>query len=99
MLTSPSLKSRFPNLPLVTEIIPNAIEANTSMMLFGPPGLPAEILNLLSRELLKAQASPDVRDALEKAGLVSPVPASPEEEVRRMERKLEQYTVLINGNR
>jgi tripartite-type tricarboxylate transporter receptor subunit TctC len=98
MLTSPSLKSRFPNLPVVSEIIPNAIEANTSMMLFGPPGLPAEILSLLSRELLKAEASSDVRDALAKTGLASPVPASPEEEVRRMERKLEQYTLLIDGN-
>ena len=99
MLTSPSLKSRFPNLPVVSDIITDPVEANTSMMLFGPPGLPAEILGLLSRELLKAQASSDVRGALEKAGLVSPAPASPEEEVKRMERKLAQYSALINGNR
>ena len=70
-----------------------------ALVLFGPPGLPAEILNLLSRELLKAQASSDVRDALARIGLVSPVPATPEEETRRMERKLKEYTILINGNR
>jgi tripartite-type tricarboxylate transporter receptor subunit TctC len=69
------------------------------MVLFGPPGLPAEILNLLSRELLKAHVSPDVREGLARIGLASPVPATPEEETRRMERKLKEYTVLINGNR
>ena len=99
MLTSPSLKSRFPNLPLLSDIIPDPIEPNTTMVLFGPPGLPAEILNLLSRELLKAQASPDVREGLARIGLASPVPATPEEETRRMERKLKEYTILINGNR
>jgi tripartite-type tricarboxylate transporter receptor subunit TctC len=99
MLTSPSLKSRFPNLPLVSDIVPDPIEPNVSMVLFGPPGLPAEILSLLSRELLKAQASSDVRDALARIGLASPVPATPEEETRRMARKLKEYTVLISGNR
>jgi tripartite-type tricarboxylate transporter receptor subunit TctC len=69
------------------------------MVLFGPPGLPAEILNLLSSELLKAQASSDVQDALARIGLASPVPATPEEEARRMARKLKEYTVLINRNR
>jgi tripartite-type tricarboxylate transporter receptor subunit TctC len=99
MLTSPSLKSRFPNLPLVSDIIPDPIEPNTSMVLFAPPGLPAEILNLLSRELLKAEASSDVRDALARVGLASPVPATPEEETRRMARKLQDYTTLINASR
>jgi len=99
MLTSPSLKSRFPNLPVVSDIIPDPIEPNTTMVLFGPPGLPAEILNTLSRELLKAQASPDVREGLARVGLASPVPATPEEEKRRMERKLKDYTVLINASR
>jgi hypothetical protein len=46
----------------------------------------------------KAQASSDVRDALAKIGLASPVPATPEEESRRMARKLKEYTVLINSN-
>jgi tripartite-type tricarboxylate transporter receptor subunit TctC len=99
MLTNPSLKSRFPNLPLLSDIIPNPIEPNTTMVLFGPPGLSSEILNLLSRELLKAQASPDVREGLARIGLASPAPATPEEEKRRMERKLKEYTVLINDTR
>jgi tripartite-type tricarboxylate transporter receptor subunit TctC len=99
MLTSPSLKSRFPNLPLLSDVIPDPIEPNTTMVLFGPPGLPAEILNLLSRELLKAQVSPDVREGLARIGLASPVPATPEEETRRMERKLQNYTALINASR
>jgi tripartite-type tricarboxylate transporter receptor subunit TctC len=99
MLTSPSLKSRFPNLPLVSDIVPDPIEPNVSMVLFGPPGLPAEILSLLSRELLKAQASSDVREAQARIGLASPVSATPEEETRRMARKLKEYTVLISGNR
>ncbi|MET0253218.1 MAG: tripartite tricarboxylate transporter substrate binding protein [Terrimicrobiaceae bacterium] len=98
MLTSSSLKSRFPNLPLVSDIIPDPIEPNVSMVLFAPPGLPAEILNLLSSELLKAQASSDVRDALARIGLASPVPATPEEESRHMARKLKEYTVLFNSN-
>ena len=99
MLTSPSLKSRFPNLPLLSDVIPDPIEPNTTMVLFGPPGLPSDILNLLSRELLKAQASSDVREGLAKIGLASPVPATPEEETRRMERKFKEYTVLLNSNR
>jgi hypothetical protein len=36
---------------------------------------------------------------LAKIGLASPVPATPEEEMRRMERKLKDYTVLLNDNR
>jgi tripartite-type tricarboxylate transporter receptor subunit TctC len=99
MLTSPNLKSRFPNLPLLSDIIPDPIEPNTTMVLFGPPGLPPEILNVLSRQLLKAQASSDVREALARVGLASPVPATPEEEAKRMARKLKEYTALINGNR
>jgi tripartite-type tricarboxylate transporter receptor subunit TctC len=99
MLTSPSLKSRFPNLPLVSDVVPDPIEPNTTMVLFGPPALPAEILNLLSHELLKAQASSDVRDGLARIGLASPIPATPEEETRRMQRKLKDYTVLLNNSR
>jgi tripartite-type tricarboxylate transporter receptor subunit TctC len=99
MLTSPSLKSRFPNLPLVSDVVPDPIEPNTTMVLFGPPALPAEILNLLSHELLKAQASSDVRDGLARIGLASPIPATPEEETRRMARKLQDYTALINASR
>jgi tripartite-type tricarboxylate transporter receptor subunit TctC len=93
VVTSPSLKSQFPSLPLVSDILPDSIDPNSSMILFGPPGLPANILNVLSRELLKAQSSPDVRNALTKVGLMPP-----EEETRRMERKLKEYTILIDGN-
>jgi tripartite-type tricarboxylate transporter receptor subunit TctC len=99
MLTSPSLKSRFPNLPLLSDVIPDPIEPNTTMVLFGPPSLPSDILNTLSRELLRAQASPDVREGLAKIGLASPVPATPEEEKRRMERKLKEYAVLLDSSR
>ena len=99
MLTSPSLKSRFPNLPLLSDVIPDPIEPNTTMVLFGPPSLPSDILNTLSRELLRAQASSDVREGLAKIGLASPVPATPEEEKRRMERKLKEYTVLLDSSR
>jgi tripartite-type tricarboxylate transporter receptor subunit TctC len=99
MLTSPSLKSRFPNLPLLSDVIPDPIEPNTTMVLFGPPSLPSDILNRLSRELLRAQASSDVREGLAKIGLASPVPATPEEEKRRMERKLKEYTVLLDSSR
>jgi hypothetical protein len=49
--------------------------------------------------LLKAEASSDVRDALARVGLASPVPATPEEETRRMARKLQDYTALINASR
>jgi len=52
-----------------------------------------------SRELLKAEASSDVRDALARVGLASPVPATPEEEARRLARKLKEYTDLINASR
>ena len=99
MLTSPSLKSRFPNLPLLSDVIPDPIEPNTTMVLFGPPSLPSDILNRLSRELLRAQASSDVREGLAKIGLASPVPATPEEEKRRMERKLKEYNVLLDSSR
>ena len=99
MLTSPSLKSRFPNLPLLSDVIPDPIEPNTTMVLFGPPSLPSDILNRLSRELLRAQASSDVREGLAKIGLASPVPATPEEEKRRMEHKFKEYTVLLDSSR
>ena len=99
MLTSPSLKSRFPNLPLLSDVIPDPIEPNTTMVLFGPPSLPSDILNRLSRKLLRAQASSDVREGLAKIGLASPVPATPEEEKRRMERKFKEYTVLLDSSR
>jgi tripartite-type tricarboxylate transporter receptor subunit TctC len=99
MLTNPSLKIRFPNLPLLSDVIPDPIEPNTTMVLFGPPSLPSDILNRLSRELLRAQASSDVREGLAKIGLASPVPATPEEEKRRMERKLKEYTVLLDSSR
>lgn len=99
MLTSPSLKSRFPNLPLLSDVIPDPIEPNTTMVLFGPPSLPSDILNRLSRELLRAQASSDVREGLAKIGLASPIPATPEEEKRRMERKFKEYTVLLDSSR
>jgi tripartite-type tricarboxylate transporter receptor subunit TctC len=98
LLTSPSLKSRFPNVPLLSDIISDPIEPNTTMVLFGPPGLPTGILDVLSHELLNAEASSEVRDALTKVGLVSPVPASPDEMRARMERKLKAYAALVSRN-
>ena len=68
------------------------------MVLFGPPSLPSDILNRLSRTA-QAQASSDVREGLAKIGLASPVPATPEEEKRRMERKFKEYTVLLDSSR
>ena len=61
MLTSPSLKSRFPNLPLLSDVIPDPIEPNTTMVLFGPPSLPSDILN--TTEPRTAQSAGVVRCA------------------------------------
>lgn len=99
VLTNPSLKSRFPGVPMVSDIVPDAIDPTSSIMLFGPPALPSNVLNVLNRELLKAQSSPDVQEGLRKIGLVSPTVGSPDEEARRMERKLSQHAVLVDGNR
>ncbi len=98
VLTDASLKSRFPDVPLVSDIIRDPINGNSSIMLFGPPDLPADILNLLNHELLKAEASPDVRDFLTKIGLVRPTRASPEEEKGIMERKLKEHMALIQAD-
>ena len=59
-----------PDLPLLTKDVP-ALDINNWFGLFGPAGLPADVLSGLSKLFIGAIADPSNKEALAKQGLES----------------------------
>jgi len=86
--------SAFPELPTIAEFYPG-FENSIWLGLFGPAGLPEEVLNRLRSETKRALELPEVRDRLHTAGGLEPLVTSPEQFAALIRRDYERFGKLI----
>jgi len=87
-----------PELPSLAEEGVRDIDVDIWYAMFAPPGLPREMVSLLNGEIVAILALPDVRDNLQKQGLI-PVTGTPEELARLVEADLERWTKVVRAAR
>jgi tripartite-type tricarboxylate transporter receptor subunit TctC len=85
-----------PDLPSLAEEGVRDIDVDIWYALFGPAGLPREMVRLLNSEVVAILALPDVRDNLQRQGL-NPVTGTPEELARLVETDLERWTRVVRA--
>jgi tripartite-type tricarboxylate transporter receptor subunit TctC len=85
-----------PDVPTFAEQGVKDQESDTLTGLVVPAGTPAEIVNLLQREIAKAVAQPDVREKLGNLGFV-PVANSPEEFGKRIRLEIEKWGKIVHA--
>ena len=85
-----------PDLPALAEEGVSDIDVDIWYALFGPAGLPRELVALLSTEIAAILAQPEVREGLQKQGL-NPVTGTPEELARLVETDLERWTRVVRA--
>ena len=86
--------SAFPELPTIGEFYPG-FENSIWLGLFGPAGMPAEVLQKLRAEARKALESPEIKEKLHAAGGLEPLVTSPEEFSALIRRDHERFGKLI----
>ena len=63
----PVRSTRLPNVPSVREMVPG-VDMSAWFAIVGPPGMPADTVNWLNREIVRALRDPQVSDAISKNG-------------------------------
>jgi tripartite-type tricarboxylate transporter receptor subunit TctC len=86
--------SAFPDLPTIAEHYPG-FENSIWLGLFGPAGLPEEVLAKLRTETTRILRTSDVRDRLHNAGGLEPFVTTPEEFSALIRRDHERFGKLI----
>jgi tripartite-type tricarboxylate transporter receptor subunit TctC len=76
-ITSLKRSPLLPDLPAISETVPG-FESNTWFGLYGPKGLPGEVVSRLSQGINQALQDPDVKDRLARLG-IEPVGGSPQQ--------------------
>jgi len=89
--------SAFPELPTIAEFYPG-FENSIWLGLFGPAGLPEEVLLKLRTEITKALQTAAVRERLHAAGGLEPLLTTPEEFAGLIRRDDEGFGKLIREN-
>jgi len=86
--------SAFPELPTIAEFYPG-FENSIWLGLFGPAGLPEEVLLKLRTEITKALQTAAVRERLHAAGGLEPLLTTPEEFAALIRSDFERFGRLI----
>ena len=86
----------FPELPTIAEFYPG-FENSIWLALFGPAGLPEDVLARLRAEIRQILLSPEVKDKLNGAGSLEPLVTTPEEFSALIRRDHERYGKLIGA--
>jgi tripartite-type tricarboxylate transporter receptor subunit TctC len=86
--------SAFPELPAIAESYPG-FENSIWLGLFGPAGLPEEVLSKLRMEVARILQSNETRNRLHDAGGLEPLVTAPEEFAALIRRDHERYGKLI----
>jgi tripartite-type tricarboxylate transporter receptor subunit TctC len=85
-----------PGVPTMKETGIGDFDASTTYAVFGPAGLPKDVVSKLHAEIGKALDDPDVQDKLRKAG-VSPQIGSPDEITRMLQQQIPQWADVIQA--
>jgi tripartite-type tricarboxylate transporter receptor subunit TctC len=84
----------FPDLPTISEFYPG-FENSIWLGLFGPAGLPEEVLARLRAEIRKVLSSQEAKEKLNGAGSLEPFITTPEEFAALIRRDYERFGRLI----
>jgi tripartite-type tricarboxylate transporter receptor subunit TctC len=84
-----------PDVPTFAEQGVNGQEADTLTGIVAPAGTPKEIVELLSREIAKSLAQPDVRERLAALGF-KPVANTPDEFTARIRLEMEKWGKVVH---
>jgi tripartite-type tricarboxylate transporter receptor subunit TctC len=84
----------FPELPTIAEFYPG-FENSIWLGLFGPAGLPEEVLLKLRNEITRTLQAPEVIEKLHGAGSLEPFITTPEEFAALIRRDYERYGKVI----
>jgi tripartite-type tricarboxylate transporter receptor subunit TctC len=76
-ISSPKRSPLLPDVPAIAETVPG-FESNTWFGLYGPKGLPADLVAKINHGVNEALKEPDVRDRLAKLG-IEPVGGTPQD--------------------
>ena len=80
-----------PNIPTVAETVPGFTVPATWAGIFGPAGMPPEIVNRLNTEINKVLKDKDVREKLEAAGLTVLGDTTPSQFAEMVKRDIDVY--------
>jgi tripartite-type tricarboxylate transporter receptor subunit TctC len=85
-----------PDVPTIAEAGVPGYEYTTWYGIFGPRGMPKDIVNQLNSAVVKALSSPDVHQRLMSQG-AEPSPSTPEELTRYMREESARWAKLIKA--
>ncbi len=89
----PNRTPLFPDVPAMTEVLPNASRDGSQMWL-APAGTPRAILQQLSREVARALALPDVKERLLNVAFLI-APTTPEETDRMLRSDIAVFNKVV----
>ena len=85
-----------PDVPSISEIIPAFRKPSSWFGFFGPPGLPAPIVNRLNAEMSKALTDPDVVKNLD-ANAFAVIGGTPQQFADLLKDGIQRYGTLIKA--
>lgn len=91
--TGPARHPAFPEVPTVAEIAPNSGVSPVWLGLLGPRGMPAPLVEKISKDLLAVLATPEFASRMPAGLMVSPT--TPEELAAQIRRNHEQFGRLL----
>jgi len=83
-----------PDVPTLAESGLPGYESSTTFAMFAPAGTPKEIITKLNREVLRALASPDIKERLANQGMET-IGGTPEEFVAYNRREMQKWSKVI----
>ena len=86
--------AQYPDLPTIGEFYPG-FENSIWLGLFGPAGIPENVLMKLRTELRRVLESPDVKQKMNAAGGLDPYLTTPEEFQALIQRDYEKYAKVV----
>ena len=92
----PTRYSKMPDVPSISEIIPAFRKPSSWFGFFGPPGLPAPIVNRLNAEMSKALTDPDVVKNLD-ANAFAVIGGTPQQFADLLKDGIQRYGALIKA--
>ena len=95
-MLEPTRYSRLPDVPSMSEIIPAFRKPSSWFGFFGPPGMPAPVVNRLNAEMSKALADPDVVKILELNGYAV-IGGTPPQFADLLKDGIQRYGALIKA--
>jgi tripartite-type tricarboxylate transporter receptor subunit TctC len=84
----------YPDVPTIGEFYPG-FENSIWLGVFGPAGMPAEVLERLRAEIKRALEAPETKERFNRAGGLEPFVSTPEAFTAMIRRDYEKYGALV----